>query len=494
MARIDISLVDKISSEINSIISTISELPGCHSITALPDIAMSNHETPHALVTAFKEYVVPQLIGRTVNCGMAVIKLNIDPKVIKDNSYLITKAIHEHVNNTFIEISNDTLEQIYKNGPMGITNAVPDLKGHIEESVKKSVNLKPFLRDLKELDEIVPPRILKNKKTKRMPGQVIFGNHFIEFSKGSILEKRKSAEYFGEETFCSFHCESNFSGRVNSYYSGTRKKDRDNNALRKPKTWLRYCEKALFHLSEEGILRSRDIFKFLLRNTNFVPIPINSISGQRFLSAVQLQMNYERANRFVMAKKIIESIEEVLGYKIDWEIIFEGGHNTFHSEIINDDYYLVARKTLVKSDFCNKGYIAGMYNIPSMLVESKKHNVFTRWCNSYDHGIGNNLWRDVGFDNYKNNQVRGDVARYEEVLRAVRGSSEDWDSRGEKLGVCEVFRPNGISDKEFPKSEKHDVRIGPALRFFIEQYSTSDSPVVPLGLLIPFVNYKVRKV
>ena len=59
----DLSLVDPLVPEYESSVDDIATLPGCGMLSGLPDAGLGNHETPYGVVAAFKDFIVPQLLG-----------------------------------------------------------------------------------------------------------------------------------------------------------------------------------------------------------------------------------------------------------------------------------------------------------------------------------------------------------------------------------------------------------------------------------------------
>lgn len=477
----------------------INELPGCKYVTALPDAGMSNHETPYGIAAGFDEYVVPQLLGRIIGCGMGLIKLDITREEINTigNKFFI-RHISEFINKNKSRylITSKLLNDLYIEGPDAILQLEPRLKGHIDNHQLQSLNLSPFLYELQDLEKIVPHRILNSKKILSMPGQSITKNHFIEFSdlkevnNGNI----QNIDEDNGNIFCSFHLESRLSGSVNRYYSGTRKKERDNGAFTNPLTYFGYLQKSLFHVYAEGLFNLSGAWKYFLRNLNFTPIPINSIHGQRYLSSILLQTNLERVSRLLFSVVIIDGIEEILGDKIDWNLEFESSHNTFETDDCFGEELLVSRKNLVRADNSKVGYMSGMYNLPSFLLKPKNVPKSPRWANSYDHGIGNHLWRGASSDSFskikKESGSKGDNSNFEYMWEKA-GATNSSQNNEEEIDVCDVYRvdlKNGLIN-----CIPYNIQTGAVTDHVLTIYSEPDCPVSVTGLLYPFLNYKEKR-
>jgi len=485
----DLSLVNPLVNEYKTAFDEISDLPGCCIISGLPDSGLGNHETPYGVVAAFKDYIVPQLLGRVIGCGMSLVKTDLKRSEIDGCLEGFSEVVASRLTSKkdSYRTSYDCLNEIYRDGPRAAYKHFPSLRDiHIPSELMESVDLSPFLDSLIELDRIVPHDVLKNSSSFCFPSPAIKKNHFFEL--GSMASSLDNVSVSHQDpVYAFYHFESPMSNRVNSYYSGTRKKERKNGALFKARTWYNYLKKAKFHFSAE---KSFVPFRYFLRHDDFVPVPIDSISGQRFLSALVLQLNYERVGRHLFAVILSDVLSDVVGRKVSCAVEFESTHNYFDSEIINGESYLVARKNTVGVKGQQVGVISGMYNIPSIVIKGKREQGSTRWMQSYDHGIGNQLWRESSFENFQGSRGYKDNSRFEEAFRNAVALSKYEVSQDDIVGRCLVIRGDNVSIPQTSKYE--DVFIGKTLRHLVTQYSQDDAPVSIDGYLIPFMNYKER--
>ena len=132
--------------------------------------------------------------------------------------------------------------------------------------------------------------------------------------------------------------------------------------------------------------------------------------------------------------------------------------------------------------------VSGMYNIPGIVVRGKPEQGSIRWMRSYDHGIGNQLWRESSYQDFQGSRGHKDNSRFEEAFRNAVASSKNEVSRDDIVGRCLVLRGDNVRVPQTSKYE--DVFIGRTLRHLVSQYSQDDAPVSIDGYLIPFMNYK----
>jgi len=490
----NLTLLDKISREYSKAVKSIESLPGCKYVTALPDAGMSNHETPYGIAAGFDEYVVPQLVGRIIGCGMGLIHLDVRLSEIQGSEHELIKnlALHINRNKRKYYINNELLDSIYREGPQAILKIVPDLEFKTERTLFCPIHLFPYLYQIQDINKIIPNKTLGNIKLFSLPGQSIHKNHFIEFSQPLFnASANNSTEKKG--IYCAFHLESAVSSKINGMYSGTRKKERSNGALKNPITWIKFLQKAGFHLKAEGISRFRQNSSYFLRHVDFTPIPIDSLSGQRYLSSVLLQTNVERVSRLLFSVILIEAIEKTLKRTIDWKLVFEGTHNTFEVDDCFGEDQLVSRKNLVRADSSKLGFMAGMYDIPSFLVEPKRNKKSKRWANSYDHGIGHHLWRESD-QNQLNQAIHKKASKNVDIsnFEAMWMKSNQYESsKYHESNLCSVYRVNLTTNQI--ESKKHAIKTGAVVDYVLKAYSQTDCPVKIIGLLNPFLNYKENR-
>lgn len=472
-------------------LAKISNLPGCRHLALLPDAGASNHESPYGVAAAFDQYVVPQLLGRVVACGMGLVEMDIPPERLKAISDQVAREMGEyiHQNKSHYRFDYNGLNRVYREGPACIQEMIPELLDRVPPDLWESVRLEPFLHDERPLSECVPPWALRRQDGCAMPMQSIRKNHFVEL--GYLLNQLDAGnpELNETSTFCAYHFETPYSGSANSVYSGTRRKDRTNGALTKFQTWKSYIQKYKYHRSQEHWHEMPRVIRCFLRHVDFTPVPIDSRSGQRYLSFLKFQINLERVARLIFPILVVEAIEKILNQRVEWRVLFEANHNGFEVEEVEGEPLLVSRKNLVRANASTLGFIAGMYNRPSIIVKARPIVGGKRWMNSYDHGIGNQLWRESNYDRFAQLQTRGDVSRYEDVFRqASSDMNQDDQSRDDILGCCSVYRHN-VSNRSWQK-ERHDVKRGAAIEHVVKIYNEDDSPVRPIALLAPFINYK----
>lgn len=481
----DLSLVPDAPDEYRHACDAIADLPGMKQVCALPDAGMSNHETPYGVVAVNSDYIIPQLLGRVIGCAMSVLRFRgsaEDSRVIdaaRQNYRNLLKFNHAQ--------TREDIEAIADGDGLGSIRALfgdVRLAGGIGEPSK----LESLLSGGVKLEEIVPPWVLKRVDKWSFPGARFTKNHFIEFSRHAPVHNGFPSAVDDNAFFAAFHFESPLSGRLNSFYSGTRRKDRSNGAFLSARAWARYAEKAIFHAAAGGPVDYVESARHFLRHKMFTPIPIQSHAGQRYLRLLQFIQNYERTAQIAFALHLSREVQQMLNVPLEAELIFSASHNEFTAELHDGAMCVVSRKNCIPASVQEFGLVSGMYDVPSLLVrkrpEAESSGVSESWADSFDHGIGNHLWRDFSSGAFSSTERVGDLSQFE---RSARLSDSKRLTEYDTVGQCTVLR---ISASRV-QTNTSGVRVGNSLRHVLDAYATA--PVEVAGVLVPFLNLKEER-
>lgn len=429
MQNIDLRLCETQEPMLYEILQIIAEFPGCLKISALPDchVRKNKQTTPNGIVSLFDGYIIPQLLTKSINCGMGLLKFQIPPDELLNKKQGLIKNFHEMLNEESPVLSKDNLVEIldadrtsalsvFKSGKIDRLDDVAEVE---------MGNLLEFESERIDIDEIIPGWIYDDEKMLSMPGNNFGGNHFFEWQRvGEIAEGECAADFDSENSYCFFHFDAPITKVVSQ------------NFARKTE------------------------------NEEFTPVPLGTYEGQRFLASIRFGMNFGLVARLSLIEMIALSVERTFGKEIAWGIICEAGHSTFDAELYEGRNVLVSRKGCVRTGSSAYGVVAGSYNTPSIIVKKEHESAFeTPWFCSYDHGIEYHLWRDNEFC---------EIEKVGKVLRYV------FPEKGAGWG--------------FKSLSEDDVYVGPAIRHVISIYKKhSNSPVKPVGFLIPMMNYKLKR-
>lgn len=427
--KLNTELCESNEPKLHELLEFISGKPGCLQVSALPDCYIKNNKytTPSSVITVFKNYIIPQLLTKSINCGMGLVKFDITPSELITKQEDLIDNIHKMLREESIIMSKDLLSNIYDEGALAIMPALGIEKKENSElfSCAGSEKLNIFEKEKISLDGIIEDWIYEDSLMMLMPGNNFGGNHFIEWQRLGELLVGGHNKFDSKSTYCFYHFDSPITKVLSQNF------ERKN------------------------------------KNEEFTTIDLNSFEGQKFISSIRLGTNIGGAARLALVKLLSESINNTFRKNIDWNIIWDGGHSTFQAANYEDSLVLVSRKGCVNACDSPYGVIAGNYNTPSIIVGRKQNLDFkVPWLNSYDHGTDYHLWRDN-----------------------KKGVKE------EKLGEVTCYTlPDKDAVWETRAVKKELVYIGPAIKHVLEVYNThKSSPVKPLGLLYPIINYKLDR-
>lgn len=475
--EIDVSLVENEPKNVEKFFQGMSIKKGFKYATGLPDCESNYLGKVNSAVASFGERVMPEFLPNVINCGMALMKLNISHEVIKKNSREIISTIHKDLINERWTPTSEQNEEILEKGAKAFSkHFMPEKLEQLNCMLDGGEsNVNSLIKDKLPISEVVPRKLLLNKDLFSFPENRIRKNHFLEFYVESNLDGTKDDSQ-AESTICGFHFESKFSEVLNGYYLGLLQKDIRKAFIKKrfikkitgllrlsPVIWQKIFVNSVFHLRHRGNQSIFSIFKNYVLPTNHETFHINSVEGQKYLQAYMYAANHSTASRLALMGLVARSIEKVLGTKVEWNIVWEAGHDNFSVDHGCMQHGLVSRVGSVPVSSMQKGFIAGLYNVPSLLLRKNVsvNGSVNRWRNSYDHGMGN-------------------------IQRKYQSSNKTI-----VVGKVHIFRPDNkytkIKDEDITYE---DVSINRGLEKVIEIYSKTDAPMHPDKLLVPFISYK----
>ena len=437
-------------------IDEIHALQGVEYVTALPDSkSVKNIETPKSIVVALKDYIIPELLTDSINCSISLARIGITPEqLLSKKTEIINNLIHL-LKTSPLKLDRASLTDILMNGPSSLTKYLDIETSELSayENFGKSTLDDLIIEEL-DIDQVLPKRILNNKIFSELPGIYFQGTHFIEFSKmvkHSTLTDVSDKIMLSDHTYVTFHFDHPISREINHLYSN--RQNNDNSIFANIKNYL-------FHKNAQKSYSTSNLYRYLFSKRKFTSIPLNSIEGQRYLTALKFAINHGNTAHLVMSNFILQAIELTFNQAVDYKLISHISHADYRYERILDRKYLVLRKNAGKSLPDGIGLISGYYNSPSLVLKGRSSfNMNLSWLSSFDHGMGNHL--------YKQNDNRSEL----NTVTVYRMKSKNPNL---KIWMEKVYFSDLVSD-------------------FIDYYNEADSSAFPVALLSPIINFKEEK-
>lgn len=437
-------------------IDEIHGLQGVEYVTALPDSkSVKNIETPKSIVVVLKDYIIPELLTDSINCSISLARIGITPEqLLSKKTEIINNLIHL-LKTSPLKLDRATLTDILMNGPSSITKYLDIETSELSayENFGKSTLDDLIIEEL-DIDQVLPKRILNNKIFSELPGIYFQGTHFIEFSKmvkHISLTDVSDKIMLSDHTYVTFHFDHPISREINHLYSN---RQNSNSSI------FANIRNYLFHKNAQKSYSTSNLYKYLFSKSKFTSIPLKSIEGQRYLTALKFAINHGNTAHLVMSNFILQAIELTFNQAIDYKFVSHVSHADYRYETILDRKYLVLRKNAGKSLPNGIGLISGYYNSPSLVLKGRtSSNKNLSWLSSFDHGMGNHL--------YKQNDNKSEL----NTVTVYRMKSKNPNLR---IWMEKVYFSDLVSD-------------------FIDYYNEADSSAFPVALLSPIINFKEQK-
>lgn len=378
----------------------VSSLPGIVGYSyAMPD-AHFGYGFPIGGVAAFDQdtgIISPGGVGFDINCGM---RLLTTPLQVQD----VTPKIKQLVDELFEAIPTGV-------GAKGFLKVTPDeLKEVVVKGAKWAVEQGfGFEADLKATEEDgvfkgASPDAVSDRAVERgltQLGTLGSGNHYLEIQKVDKIFDAQTAQGFGinkvDQIVVMFHCGSRGFG----HQIGT--------------DYLRIFEKAM---SNYGIH---------VPDMQLACAPFKSAEGQRYFGAMKAGANVALANRQIIAHRVREVFQKVLGTKPeDIKQIYDVSHNT--AKLEGD--LVVHRKGATRSFEDQPVIIGGSMETGSyLLLGTKRAQSLT--FGSTSHGSGRTMSRAKA-----KKMVSGEVLQKELEAKGIYVKAASFSELAEEAGFA----------------------------------------------------------
>lgn len=293
-------------------VANVATLPGIlGSSLAMPDIHWG-YGFPIggvAAVDAEAGVISPGGVGYDINCGVRLVRTNLELEDIKPKIREIVDGMYKNVPSGLgskgkVHVNWNQLEDVLRNGA--------------HWAVESGYGWSDDLEHLEEngcMEGADPSQISEKAKKRGMPqlGSLGAGNHFLELQKVTEIYDETIAKAFGitnkDQIMVMIH--------TGSRGCGYQICDDQIRALSQ-------------HFRKDGNLFVSDEFKIKLPDRQLVCAPVNSRPGENYFKAMKCAANYAWTNRQMIVHWVRESFEDVLGKSADemgMDIVYDVAHN-----------------------------------------------------------------------------------------------------------------------------------------------------------------------
>lgn len=309
----------------------------------MPD-AHTGYVLPIGAVIKSKEKIFPSYVGYDIGCGVASMRLNID--------------------SPSVEVLEKIRDEILKKIPVGPNQHSSPVKQW----------------DLHKTGTEIAKKAYESKGALQL-GTLGGGNHFLELGKDEE-----------DHLWITVHSGSRGFGYTiaKEYMQLAAIENVDENRYAKEfeqkNPWRHHNPEAWEKAKQEFIYR-RTRARLGTKIEDHFGFDINSERGQQYICDMNLALQFALDNRLTMIELAVDSIEKILGIKIEETFFVNRNHN--HAEII-DDEYVIHRKGATHAEDGMYGVIPGNMKDGCFIVRGKGYA--PALCSS-SHGAGRVLSR-----------------------------------------------------------------------------------------------------
>lgn len=306
-----------------------------HHIAAMSDVhPKKGRKTPTGSVMATENTLLPQVNDTAPNCGMRLIKTDLDDSNTTPEQLdaLFKKLVEVIPTKKYVgtTVSFKTAVDICRNG---IAPLIEELNTRTKNEIENTFAHGNFFRDevLDDRDILdVIPRLFLEIGKYRLGILGAAGNHFLDLMKISEIKDKEIAKKFGiregQYVFL-MHTGSGLLGQYASYMYTPKKKE---------------------HLSQQIILKLGTTFfdsqmkKIYERIANriaqykhsddFIGYDADTLEGRMFLRAHRASANFGFANRTVLTHHLDQALEQTFGRQVPLDLLYDTTHISIEQE------------------------------------------------------------------------------------------------------------------------------------------------------------------
>lgn len=370
-------------------------------IAAMSDVhPKKGRKNPTGTVVASQNFLFPQINDTAPNCGMRLIRTNLDETNLKP----------EKIDELFKELVNviPTKKYIGTMIPFDLVvdicrNGIAPLKEHLQSRLKNEIentsnfgNFSEAGTTRRDILDVIPKLFLHIGKY-RLGILGAAGNHFLDLMKITDIRDQAIADEFqikkGQYIFL-MHTGSGLLGQYASYMYTPKIKEHASQKmmLKIGTTFFDSQMKKIYQHLAEKIKEYQD-------KDEFFGYEENSLEGRMFIRAHRAVANFGFANRLILTHNLDTALEKVFGRQIDLDLLHDSSHISINKEAHFDEDVWIHRNGAVRANgpkkmkehplFAQTGepvFIPSSMSTPAYLGVGTDHNQSSFF--SAGHGTG----------------------------------------------------------------------------------------------------------
>ncbi len=400
------AILKEIEEEAIQQLTNVGMMPGIiEPVLAMPD-AHFGYGLPMGSVAAFDEkegIISAGLCGFDINCGINLIRTNLDAKEVREKSKKLVSELFDAVpcgvgGKGKLRLEEKDLDDVLVRG---VDWAIENGYGTKEDKEKTE--------ELGSMPGADPSKVssLAKKRGKAQLGTLGAGNHFLEIQEVKEIYDKEKAKEWGitreGQVLIMLHCGSRGLGhQIATDY---------------------------LKIQEEAVRK----YKIKIADPQLACAPAQSKEGQDFFGAMKCAVNYSFTNRLVMThwiREVFEKVSEKKWKEMEMETIYGICHNVVkleeHTVQGKKKMLYVHRKGATRSFPDEPVLIAGSMGTSSYLLKGTQKAMEITFGSSA-HGAGRAMSRNQALREFRGEQIKKEL-----LCCGIESKATGWESFAEE--------------------------------------------------------------
>lgn len=296
---------------------------------AMPDVCSKpGRKNASGTTIVSEKYILPQVNDSDPNCGMRLVKTNLNEDNITEEEIqkLFEKLVDVVPTKKFVgtKVSFDTVVDICRRGTVAAIEALGiETKNELENS-QYGGNFFGKEMERQDIFDAIPKLYMHFAKF-RLGILGAAGNHFLDLMKVSDIVDPKMAEKFGikkGQYLLLVHTGSGILGQYTMYTHTAKKAEHLSQALMVTlgRMTFQTTKKDVYNRMQEKITRH------MKKDDSLLTYDGNGEDGQLYMNARAAASNFGTANRAVIIHNIAKTMKEVLGREVEMDLVYDLPH------------------------------------------------------------------------------------------------------------------------------------------------------------------------
>lgn len=300
-----------------------------HHTVAMPDVCSKpGRKNASGTTIVSEKYILPQVNDSDPNCGMRLVKTNLNEDNItaEEIDKLFQELVEVVPTKKFVgtKVPFDTVVDICRQGTKAIINHLGIETKNELENTQCGGNFFEKEMTRQDIFDVIPKLYLGFAKY-RLGIIGAAGNHFLDLMKVGEIVDPEMAKKFGikkGQYLFMIHTGSGILGQYTMYTHTAKKAEHLSQALMVALGRMTFSskKKAVYKKMQEKIRRH------LTEDDSLLKYDANGEDGEMYMNARAAASNFGTANRAVITHNISEAIKKILGRDPEMDLIYDLPH------------------------------------------------------------------------------------------------------------------------------------------------------------------------